>query len=569
MVVAGLVGMATWHAHALWENDERGEVALSEADFQKLEMFEGHLLAKADKLFVQKDYRAAFAEYDSFMRQYPKSSAIGYVLLRKGRCLHLDNKRFEAIKAYTEVLDYFPNAIEYAGAALFYTGQCHLQNGDTAAAATAWTEMAEDVDYRKHRLAAVALCRLGDLFTREDKPDEAVKYYAQVAIDFRQANPDAARYAMGKTIAYYVRTRPNEPKLAEFYGKVRTFHQSPGKGSDADYWDSVREAVRGHSEFPENEKTRRMDYFRYWTGIMESKLPKDDDAQIDLANFALGADGDVAKWVARLDRQFASSSRTNDYTRVIRWIRLFAGQKNKAQDYYGKLNFSQMTNAQIEDLLRAAYDDLKDRGMGRAAYDKLRQDKMTDKDRARLASFFAGGDLRRTVRDEQMVERVCADMTDKTLGKMILLRHYANTENAGKGLPLANDLVNVADYAREAYWIKGGLLQLQKKYAEAINAYQSADRPPASLFQIAECYVAMGKIEQGVGQLREIENFFKNEAPEAALRIAYVYRKRDNSQYIANLRGIMKKYPASRQSNTAHEELERMGIKIGGGVDAK
>jgi TolA-binding protein len=545
-----------------WENDERGEVALSEQDFQKLDTFEGHLLAKSDKLFAQKDYRGAANEYASFMEQYPKSTAIAYVLLRRARCLHLDNKRFDAIKAYTEVLDYFPNAVDYAGAALFYTGMCHFQNGDSAAAATAWTEMAEDVDYRKHRLAAVALCRLGDLFSREQKLDEAAKYYMQVAVDFRKANPEVARFAMGKAIAYLVRTRPDESKLADFYAKVRTFHQDPGKGSETDYWDSVRDLVRSHGGFPENEKTKRADYFRYWTGIMESKLPKDDDSQIALADFNLYVDGDVAKWIVRLDRQFASSSRTNDYSRVIRWIRLFAKQKNKVQDYYAKLNFSQMSNGQIEDLLRTAYEFLNDPGMGRSAYDKLQQNKMTDRDRARLAGFFAQ-------KDEGMMERVCADMSDKNLGRMLLLRHYGEVKNGGKGIPLANELVSVPEYAQEAYWIKAELLHEQRKHAEAISAYQSADRPPTTLFRIAECYLGMGKIDQAVAQLREIEGFFKNEAPEAALRIAYVYRKRDNKQYIACLRGIMAKYPASRQSNTAHEELERLGIKIGGGVDAK
>ena len=117
--------------------------------------------------------------------------------------------------------------------------------------------------------------------------------------------------------------------------------------------------------------------------------------------------------------------------------------------------------------------------------------------------------------------------------------------------------------------MKAELLQEQKKFQEAILSYQSADRPPATLYRIADCYLSMGKVDQCVAQLREIESFFKNDASEAALRIAFVYRKRDSKQYIACLRGIMAKYPASKQSNTAHEELERMGVKIGGGVDAK
>ena len=73
-----------------------------------------------------------------------------------------------------------------------------------------------------------------------------------------------------------------------------------------------------------------------------------------------------------------------------------------------------------------------------------------------------------------------------------------------------------------------------------------------------------------MAQLREVEGFFQKEAPEAGMRIAAAYRDTgDQKQYIAALRGVMKKYPASGQSSEAHQELERLGVKIGGGVDAE
>ncbi|MEI7437133.1 MAG: tetratricopeptide repeat protein, partial [bacterium] len=250
---------------ASWENDERTEIALSAADFQKLDTFEGHLLGKADKIFAQKDFRGALANYSAFMEQYPKSTATAYVLLRRGRCMHLDNKRFEAIKAYNEVLDYFPNVFDYASAALFYIGQCHFQNGDSGSAAKAWTEMVQDEDYRKNNLAAVALCRLGDLFMRQNKADEAAKYYIQATIDFRKSNPDVAQFTMGHALRYLVRTRPDEPKLADFYQKAFTFHLTPYKPDPSDYWNSVKDQIRRLSDFSEADKSKQADYYRYWS----------------------------------------------------------------------------------------------------------------------------------------------------------------------------------------------------------------------------------------------------------------------------------------------------------------
>jgi TolA-binding protein len=557
-----IAGLSISVVEAAWESDERAEIALTAADFQKLDTFEGHVLGKADSVFAKKEFRGALTEYNVFMEQYPKSTAMAYVLLRRGRCLHLDNKRFEAIKAYNEVLDYFPNAISYASSALFYIGLCHFQNGDSVSAVKAWTEMVQDEDYRKSSLAAVALCRLGDLFMRQDKGDDAAKYYTQAAIDFRRANPDVALFTMEKVVGHLIR-RMDEPKLADFYQKVFTFNNSPSKPSPADYWASVKNAVLRYGGFPANQKVKQLDYYRYWTTALNGKLAQDDATQLDWANLMFCVEADKVKWTERMDRQFVAHQKPDDYGRVIRWIVLFADQKNKVQEYYGKLTFSKMNNAQIESLITVAYDSLHDGNLGRNTYEKIQQDKWTDNDRSRMAGYLM-------TRDVVLMERVVASMKDKNAGLAWMMRYYYNVKNAEKAIALAKELIRIPAYSKEACMVKAEMFVLQRKYPEAIAAYQEWDSPPATLYAIANCYRAMGKIDQAVGQLREIEAFFKDQAPEAAMRIAYIYRDlKDTTQYVANLRGIMKKYPASGHSNVAHEELERLGYKIGGALDAK
>ena len=99
-----------------------------------------------------------------------------------------------------------------------------------------------------------------------------------------------------------------------------------------------------------------------------------------------------------------------------------------------------------------------------------------------------------------------------------------------KGIPLADDVARVPQYAKEAYMHKGNMLYWQNKWPQAIAAYQSWDTPPSNLYQIAQCYINMGKRDQAIEQYREIENFFKDQAPEAAIRIAHLYRDtRDGS----------------------------------------
>ena len=138
------------------------------------------------------------------------------------------------------------------------------------------------------------------------------------------------------------------------------------------------------------------------------------------------------------------------------------------------------------------------------------------------------------------------------------------------GLKIVGAVLNEPRYAKEAYYTKGEFHQWLRQWTEAIAAYRQSDSPPRSSFRIAECFLADGKRNAAVGELREIENFFRDDAPEASLRIAYAYRDtKAKKLYIAELRRLITKYRASQHSSTAHQQLESMGIKPGrGGVDA-
>ncbi|MBM4143933.1 MAG: tetratricopeptide repeat protein [Lentisphaerae bacterium] len=542
---------------------ETPEASLTAEDFAKLDTFESVVLKKADKAFASREYRSAAAAYDSFLQQFPRSGATPYALLRKGRCLQLDNKRFDAIKVYNEVMDYFPNVVAYAGAALYHVGDCHRLNGDILEAIKAWAEMARDVDYRKHVLAADAINQLADNFAKQEQWKEAAAYYLQVGVDFRLSNRPAAAYAIEQLVRCHVRAQPDEPMLRAAYDKFRTFEAEPRAGDDRDYWRRVMEAVDRYSNFAEADKDNRDRYYKYWARAMEGKHPDWDDFQITLARYELAYEGDATKWMERLDKQFAQYQKEGNYDRVVKWIGAYASRRPKVDEYYARLAFDKMSNAQILSLIRVLYGQNIDAAMARNAIGKLKGEQMTDNDREDLARWI-------WQRDEEGLRMVCGSMKDADRGNMLLVRFFRETRQPDKGLKLVDALTKVSSYAKEAYWSKGQFLQWKKQWQVAISAYRLCDDPPRTIFCIAECLLSDGHLDQAIENLREIENFFKNEAPEAGLRIAYAYRVTgDQKQYIASLRGVMKKYPKSRQSNQAHQELESLGIKIGGGVDAE
>jgi tetratricopeptide (TPR) repeat protein len=215
------------------------------------------------------------------------------------------------------------------------------------------------------------------------------------------------------------------------------------------------------------------------------------------------------------------------------------------------------------ELVRIAWDVLKDAAMAKHTVGKLKFDKMEDAAKLNFARYWWD-------KDAAVAEQVYERLTDIERGRIERLRMYQYHGNATKGVPLAEGLSSSPTYSKEATWIKADLLERTRKFTEAILAYQAADRQPDSAWRIGECLFALGKAPQALAQFQEIENFFPAHASRAAMRIARYYRETKNRPLlIAALRGIMKKYPKSGESNNAHEELEQLQVKIGGGIDAE
>ena len=557
------------------------ETSLVGEERAKLDTFEGVTLDKADKVYVAKDYPRALAEYDAFILQFPESKLVAYAIHRKARSLQWLEKRFEAMKVYEEVLDFFPNDVKYAAASLFRIGECHQQNGDVEKAIKTWLELADDADYAKEPLAAVALNHLAENYLKQGKAAEGAKRYEQVALTFRASNPHAAMNAIANVRTHYVRTQPNAEKLRAFYVAARTFGPNPqnpaaDEATDALYWTNVVAAIQAHGTFTDLQKDQRDTYYRYWAGQMQGKMVADDTFQIALAQWMRVYEKDDSLWAKRLDKQFADRQKEGNYGRVVRWIGLFAPLKDKADEYYQKLDFAKMSNADVQNLVVTLVDVNGNVPMAKNALQKVRIDGLSDDARMAMIGWLQGRWQLPGTRE--LAVQTCRGFSDPVRGKMQALRYFhwrcqspqiRIKEDFSEGLALAGELVGVPELARETFSIRGNLLQWSGKYEEAIKAYQQADNPPTTLFLIADCQHALGKLEPAVTQLREIENFFKAHAAVAALRIAYLYRDAGiKDKYVSALRGVLKKYPQSGQSSEAHQRLEEMGLPIGGGVDA-
>ena len=560
------------------------ETALSKEERTKLDTFEGVSIDRADKVFVEREWPRAVAEYDAFIVQFPDSKVTPYAILSKGRSLQQAQKRFEAIKVYQEVIDFFPDDVKYAAAALFRIGECHMQSGDVPKAMKAWFELSEDADYVKEPLGAAALNGLAENLIKQDKPDEGIKRFEQVAVEFRTRNVEAAQAAIARVVPYHIRTKPDNKKLRDFYVAVKCFDWSarePGADVAADegYWAMVRDQIEKNDKFTDLQKAERESFYRYWAAQLQTALKTNDDQQIAVANYIRAADRDAAAWAQRLDKQFADHQKEGDFRRIGRWVGLFAAEKAKADEYYRKLDFAKMSNADILAMVYAIVENKGDTGLAGNTFGKLKLAEMPDGEKQKICDWMRERWHLPGTRD--LALRACQGFSDSSKGKMAALRylhwrctpHHLPTrgpEDIKEGLAIAGEMQKVPDTAKEAFVLGGNLLQWTGKYEEAIKDYQQADSPPQTLFWTAECLAKLGKLEPAVSQLKEVENFFKDRAPAASLAVAYLYRDAGiKEKYVRSLRGVLKRYPKSGESSQAHQRLEEMGLPIGGGVDAE
>ncbi|MBI3985741.1 MAG: tetratricopeptide repeat protein [Lentisphaerae bacterium] len=567
-----MTGAILWLAAVGGLRAQDPEVALSAEDQKRTDAFEAHSLAKADKLFAEKQYRAAAAEYDAFILEFPNSRVMAYALFRNARSLDLDNKRFLAIKKYKEVLDYYPNTVAYAAAAQFYMGEDQYLNGDVSGAVKTWTDMIQDADYSKHFLAASALHRLARYHLQQKNPEKAMACLQQAAVDFRTTNLASSWDSLWQVIQHRMVTEPNEPKLRDLYVKARGFDRQVKSiegdaAAGADYWAFIRRQVKAYgAEFTEAQADKKKKFYQYWADALEGKFPDNDGFQLDLIGFRFAVEADADKRVKRLDAQFAKYQKSDNPDRIVTWMSQFPNNKAKIDEYYGKLDLAKLTSAGIQRLMFTLLE-LKENAMAQNAFDKIALKDMTDDAKEALA-----GALWKHVHagfPAAVLVKVSEAFNDPERGRMGLLRFYSWTGNAGAGLPLGESLLTNPKYASDVLHILAGFLYAKGEYEKALARYQQWNVQPQSQYSVANCYLRLGKTESAVSALREIEGFFPNESAKAALMIANIYRdaKLPDKQ-VAALRGLLKKYPGSSESSVAHQELEKLGIKPGGGLDS-
>jgi len=539
------------------------EITYPGRDFAKLDTFEAVALEDADKLFTEKDYKGAFAAYQAYTFEFAKGDALPYVLLRMGRCLHILGKRNTAIKAYQDVVDYFPDDVRYAAAALYFIGQCHAQNGNDDKSLATWARLVKDKGYVNQPRSGSALASLATAMEKRGNFEEATSYRWRTAVAFRESNVKASTAARNSVVYHYVVRAPNREKLLEFCHEVGGFGwRSPiAKPEDGPtYWSHILQTALNARV----EDALKQASCRYWANQMGDRFPNNEAVRISWIA-AIGVyEKDSTKWAERMTTQFKLKPVTID--RVRAWLTHYRDGKARATFYaeQGQPLFARLKN---EEKLALANHLWHYRMVteSEAVYRSIRHNGMDDAQLRNLANFAANFD------GEDGFLRYVAHIKDPVFATrarfdFYYARSHRNGEMQQKALSEVPALVKSPDHAQQIVWPHATLLQWQGDFQEAIKLYQAANRQPDSTWAVIGCQVALKQYDKAIKLTRELESLGGATAASACLKAADIYKAAEQKgKEVQQLQLVLRRYPKSGQSSTAHDRLESYGVKIIGG----
>lgn len=554
------------------QNQAGQEILYPSAEFSKLDTFEGVNLEDADKLFKAGDFNGAYAAYKAYTFEFPKSKAMPYVLLRLGRCLHKLDKRNAAIKAYQDVVDYYPDDVAYAAAALYHIGECHGQNGEEDKQTAVWARMVKDDGYVTQPNSGTALVHLGSAMQKLGKHEEAAEYQWRTAVAFLKTNPASAEAARKAVLAHYVGRNPNHDKLKEFYTAASGFdgrgQKTDNPEEDVRYWTSaLQTALALPADSPDREKA-----CIYWSSKLGERFTDNDELRRLWADASFVHEKKQDSWQARMEKQFALKPATID--RLVQWCGYYKPYPKLRTEFFTKHSKALLASMKPNELLdligKLQHHHLSMHDEAQTVVRSIRTDTLNDAEIQRFVSLAAG-----YLTEEEIIRhagRIKDPMlATKTRFDYYLSKSHRNPPYMEKALAEIPELAKSPKHADGLNWTKATLLQGLGRHEEAIEAFRTANKQPDSTFEIANSLVALKQYPQAVQTLTELESVGGGVASSASLRVADIYRHSgDKANEVSQLRTVLRRYPKTKESAAAHDRLESYGVAlVGGEAEAK
>jgi tetratricopeptide (TPR) repeat protein len=582
------VSMTAWAGPAEQLFDGAWDWHLPPRKFGKLSQAERVQYTRAEGLIKDGQYEAAGLEFEKFVTAYPKSDAYGQALLMQGYSYHLGKFRNKAIERYNEVIDFFGDAPDVVVPAGFLKGMALIENGNTDQGYAVFQEMTDKDGNLENPLSDLALSRLADHYFAANDPRKAERCWLRVVEAYQNA-------FFGRPEATAVGSRQ---KLTELYcreGKFSSVDElyerfplaSKKKSDNGNYiverglaiFDSIPDKPR--KAFFDWLRSRKADYegegreLDWYSRLMTIALKAGfrsewgDVAGEAVAFFMNRTGSDVVAAAANMLAGRLSEADNAGFKLPKEWKAFgtaltaqcdkqdAAGQMAVATAMLNGFSARLASNADVEAQWNAMIARCRD----------LYVKKLNPEKDEGLASLV---DRLRNARQFDRATELVRRIENPGLAMWKEIEVLGAQEKFVPEAAKCEELEQLNDpvFSTRALRLRAQLYKDRlAKYEEAVKLYAMLNDPPGSIWNTVDCYQRWGKPDNAISSLTEIENFFPNDAPNAALRKAQIWENvGDKTKTVAALRAVLKKYPKHQVASQAHQMLERYGVATGGGV---
>jgi len=479
---------------------------------------------------------AAKNEYGKFLKLYPKSVAAPYVQLMIGYCLQRDNQVHTAIKEYKSVRDYFPGSPE-APIALSWIASAYDAIGQPEDAIKFWSMIPKE--YEGKPICIPAIWRIGQFHIERKLPATAAEQYTMMIEKYPSFDPHheyGAWYRAGEWLVRYHAIDCDDPdKAIAAYTKFRAkyLREHHRQAEPEAVRNAAKEAVTyvagiyrasGNASLGQNKLSEASKYFDRAVALYEKA-------------------GNLYEQ-AGINREFARQCKALGY--------LSAAKKyyDNAVELYTKGGF----------LLEVAWFN-REVGRHQDAVDALllylAKHEEDDGTRVAFGRYLEELGKWEDARDQYL------KMKNKVAGLVETAESFVRQRKFKEAI---DTFKKISDENMDRYsW---ALFRMGECYADGLGDPEKAIRcfkesmygETAYLYWIAECLRRLKKYEQALDQLKEILQWFPNQAPQAYWRMVPILHERngpkDMEKCIAVCRRICRAFPASGESSAAHQHLE-------------
>ena len=507
----------------------------------KLKEAERFQLNAAERLYREKQYKAAADEYEKFLKLYDRSEGAPYVQLKWSHCQVELRKLNTAIKdGYQTLLDYYPESPEAPVASLLI-GRTYSNTGDIKLAKKAYTKVI--ATYPKHFAAVMARFDLVDIAAKENDPITRINILRELTYDVERKGltvepcVSAARlyahhsFQLGnfeeglKALA----TTCKDDELP-----VHLMHPSLGA------LPQIVHSLTGAAEEPTRKLGEKLaDAAAGWLKVQSTNALKDEKAKPRA----------VAAWYAIAD------------------VRLAARQPDKQKAVYEEM----LATLGVDDVLLGHlaqwFKVNNQREQARASYAKFKN--ATEGQALIAVSYTEEKQIDKAVE----IYRKLALADAKTAPKWLALAAAAyRPSKPDPAMAIYRELL-VADAANAAeyHFQIAETLYYAQRWKECITAYRGTDRFPHNYNHMAAANRQLKQYDEAIALYSQIIATSPPHAAEAFYSIATTHEQAGRKEdAIKVFKQICDKFPKESQGSRAHAHLNetyKIQVTLGGAKD--